>query len=237
MAKHKQIFSSVPVFEADYAAFEETQTLERKPKVVNGYHTDLGFHINNLHILQERYKDEIGDHEAIIKKVQYLDISAILFPKTKLHFRWWKAHLIMVGRAMTYCNHGMTPFQIKNALFKVFQKNIYIPNSMQPSPVNYGSFWKSIGEQLDDIVESSIMQSPKKGKKRGNKILFDPSRQLTPKQRQTISKALTGKARSNKTVNQLSAIYVKGMTQKELAEKSGRGIATIKRKWLEIKAA
>ncbi|PRX54410.1 hypothetical protein [Flagellimonas meridianipacifica] len=249
MPKWKNIFSDVPVFESDYAAFEQQnyrrengtdKEAKQNPKVINGYHNGFGFFVNNLHILQKRYKNEIGDDDAILKKVKYFDISPILFPKTKVNYHYWKPHLDMVGRAITYCNHDMTPSEIKMSLLKVFQHNILIPKQIQKDNItyaNYAKFWRTIGEGLDEIVQQAIRLSPKKGYRRENKILFNPYRKFTLNQRITITNQLTGKKRGQPTLDLLKSIYKKGMTQVELAKRSGKGISTVQRRWADIKAA
>ena len=240
MPKWKNIHSDVPVFESEYTAFENKGGTQKVPKVINGYHKELGFHINNLSILQKRHAIEIGDGDAILKKVRYFDISPVLFPKTKVNYRYWMAHLDMVGRAITYCNHDMTPWDVKMALLRVFQKNILIPKQIQRENIiyaNYTKFWNTISEQLDEIVEKAIVLSPQNGYRTINKVLFNPTRKFTNEQRKTITNQLTGTKRGQPTLDILKLIYREGMTKAELARKSGKSISTIRRRWGEFNFA
>tara|TARA_R110002049_G_scaffold308133_1_gene511034 strand:- start:7253 stop:7822 length:570 start_codon:yes stop_codon:yes gene_type:complete len=179
--KFIKIFSNEVVFYKEYNAY--LKSLPKKDVNLvhpNGYNSDLGIYANNLHILQQRYISELGDNDCIKKEVEFVDAAKFMFPTKKVHYRLWKAHLKKVGTSITHCNHHIAPFDLKNILFKLFQRNV----NVYRLPINY----LRLGLELDEVVEHCMCNGIYENQKEVMiKVLFNPTKELTGKQRRSAA--------------------------------------------------
>lgn len=184
MIEFKNYFRDVNVVEMEQGLSTKVVEPDKSEVSKYGYSHYLGCFINNLHQLQKQNRELIGEKDGIKKSVLFCDYTLTVFLKDKkVNYRYWKAHLKKVGTALRYCNNDLTSYEIKNSLFKVFQRNIHIPKG-----VLFDGYYLLLGIELDEIVEHCIMNSPKqKALKTVNKILFNPSKEFTGKQRRAIT--------------------------------------------------
>ncbi|KAB7528437.1 hypothetical protein F8C76_11275 [Flagellimonas olearia] len=197
MKKYKKYFSENPItlFEQQFDSFlskEKNVSGEAHP---NGFNEKLGIFTNNLHQLQHRYRREIGEQTAIKKEVPFVDAAPFLFPKQKVNYRYWKAHLKKVGKLIHHCNLHITELETKNVLLKLFNRNVDVPKDKGlgywclegKDDVNY---WR-IGVELDEVIEEAFKNGiPEWQIRLKNKILFNPKLKLTGKERKSISAKL-----------------------------------------------
>lgn len=90
-------------------------------------------------------------------------------------------------------------------------------------------------QKIEDLIDS-VIASPSifKGRKKYEKIFWNPDYDLTPQEKTEIFNKMRGKALTNKGIQKVIELYTEGMTQKELAEKSKLSLSTIKRRWKAV---
>ena len=181
--KFNKYFGQKDVVEVDNGTTISYEVEENNGISLNGYNSYINCYTNNLHQLQKQNINLIGGKEAIKLKVNFCDFYMIAFPTKKVNYRFWKAHLKKVGAGIVFCNHHLTPEQIKNSLFKVFQRNIDLPKKVATV-----SYYLWLGIELDEIVSYCIntTNKPKEISKK-NKILYNPNLELTGRERKNIS--------------------------------------------------
>jgi len=225
----KSFTSSQDQFEEEYSMFLDDE--DREPSSKDGYHKKLDFCFSNFRILQKRYEKEVEGKTHVVKAGVYFDSSADLFRTKLIHFRYWKAHLGMIGKQITYCNWDMTEFQLRLALLRVFQRNIYLPKDLQPNSENYVEKWKEIKEGIDEIVQESIYEIPDRKPQIENKIIFNPAFNLSKKERQKISTEHTVEVKRNNMIKRLEEHFYIGISKKKLKRESKISIPTISKYW------
>lgn len=180
----KKIHSNVDVYEFASNMLGSVKIQEEPAQKFthpNGYQPLYGVYTNNLHFLQKRYSKELEGKEALKKLVPFVDVAQLMFPEKKVNYRFWQAHLKKVGVALLYCNHHLTPDELKNTLLKVYTRNVLIPQNVR---INY----LRLGIQLDEIVEHCLYAHiDKKLIKEEIKVLFNPEMKLTGKERKSAA--------------------------------------------------
>ncbi|MEN3324316.1 helix-turn-helix domain-containing protein [Mariniflexile soesokkakense] len=90
-------------------------------------------------------------------------------------------------------------------------------------------------QKIEDIIDK-VIASPSifKGRKKYEKIFWNPDYDLTPQEKTEIFNKERGKSLVNKGLKTVIKLYTEGMTQKELAEKSKLSLSTIKRRWKDV---
>jgi len=225
----KSFTSSQEQFEEEYSNFLESE--DKEPSTKYGYHKKLDFCFSNFRILQKRYEKELEGKKYVVKEVLYFDFSADLFRKKLIHFRYWKSHLASLGKQITYCNWDMTEFQLRLALLKVFQRNIYLPKDLQPDSEIYLEKWKEMKEGIDEIVQESIYGIPERKPQLKNKIIFNPAFNLSKKERQKITTEYTVQKRIDNVLMKLEEHFYIGISKKKLNRESKISIPTIRKYW------
>ena len=224
----KSYQSDENIFEREYNEFLEGK---KEPKSKDGYHFKMRFRYNNIGVLQKRYANELEGKEAIIREVPFFDFGGNLFRSKKINFKYWRNFIATIGKEITYCNHDMTADEVKNALFRVFQRNVYIPIKMQPRPEDYQTFWGGIGKELDEITMEAIYGTPEKNPKSVSKIIFSPEYKGTPDERKKVVTELCAGKKVESTLERLKSHYKKGMAKKALSRLSGMSIDTVRKHW------
>lgn len=226
---NKKTFSCAQeAFDEEYNAFLEE---DAEPITKDGYHKKLNFHFTNMKRLQIKYEDELKGKTHVAKKVHYLDSSPDLFVKKLINFRYWKLHLAEIGKQITYNNLYITKFELKLALIKVFQRNIYLPQKLQPSSNIYSEEWKKIEQEFDEIVQECIYGIPKRKPIVKTKIIYNPELNLSKEERQEIVTNHTSAKKKKGTLEKLLKYYEEGMSRRKLHKKSGVSRPTISRHW------
>lgn len=225
----KSFVSTSNTFEEEFNKFEEDE--EKEARTEFGYHKKMNFCFTNFQLLQKRYKDELKGKTHVVKKVKFFDMSPDLFRDKLIHFKYWKAHLAKIGKQITYCNPDMTEFELKLALLRVFQRNIYIPKDLQPHSDVYQEKWREVGEGLDDIVQESIYGIPERKGKVKNKIIFNPEFKLDKDERQKVVTEHTSKKRKDNTLKKLLKFFKPDMSRNELNRLSEVSLPTIRKHW------
>lgn len=185
MKKFKKIFQEYETIELGNNLTVVIPISDNGEKIhPNGYNPYYQVFTNNLHIYQKRLSDEIGTRNAIKKEVDFVDAARLMFPSKKVHYRYWKAHLKKVGVMIIHCNHSITPFELKNVLFKLFQRNV---ETSTTKDINY----LRLGLELDEVVEHCIYSFvDEKDIHTTKKIIFNPSKKLTGTERKSITAKL-----------------------------------------------
>ncbi len=89
--------------------------------------------------------------------------------------------------------------------------------------------------KIEDII-NDVIANPYafNGRKKYETIFWNPDYNLTSQEKTDLFNKYRGKELLNENLKRLIEIYTKGMTQKELQEKSKMSLSTIKRRWKSI---
>lgn len=95
--------------------------------------------------------------------------------------------------------------------------------------------WVTSYTKIEKIVDKVVSDpKPLEGMKKSINIIWNPNYKLTTQEKTSIYNKYRGRQQRLNTFELFRSEYVKGMTQKELAQNTGKSLATVKRYWKSL---